>query len=363
MFAKTHKAMLRAGLLEEAPPLTFNRPAGSVFATFCNIWPPDFGRAVIDCDRGWFRWINSAPGAPRFDGSDGAARAWDGRLWVLEQSYGFDSWLSHYAADGEPLAHEELPEFADVHDLCETDDGLALADTGKDRVALLPSDGGAPRTLWQASSELADTHHVNAITTLGGRLYATAFGPKPAAGWRHAHDGYIVDCADDRIVVSGIAHPHSLVSAGRSLWWCESATATIWRWSPSADQPPRRYAKLRGYLRGLAVTPSHVYAAASARRTTSRHLGVTIPVPDDSLHVDAAELFVIDRLTKAVSLVGLGHIGAEVFALLPAWRELPKATKETTFAGWAQRISAAAAIAAPVAPVQGGDNPEPALIQ
>ncbi len=256
------------------------------------------------------------------------------------------SLLTCLAPDGEWISREPLPEVSDGHDLVDTPIGLAIADTGHDRVVVRALDGQT-RTLWAASDSMADTQHVNGLAAHDGQLFATAFGEKDGESWRTASRGYIVNCETGSIIHSGIAHPHSLVSHGGALWWCESATAKIWRFDLSRREAPRVEAQLAGYLRGLMVTPRHILATASAKRTVSRHLGVTIPVPNDSLHVDEALLYIIDRRTHGVAKMSLGHLGAEVFALAAAPVAMPPPNEATMMAGIKARFARASQLDAP----------------
>lgn len=311
----------------------------SVLISFCNTWPAGHGLAVLDPDSGYFRWVgHGVPSRPAFNGTDGLIRVPGGML-AMEQVYGGGTWLTRYDETLAPSQAEDLPEIADGHDLRSWRGGLVVADTGHDRIAWLRP-GKPTKTLWRASDTGADTQHVNSVAVVGGRVLATAFGVKPGAGWRSACGGFIVDCVSGEILVSGIAQPHSLIAEGLAFWWCESATSTVWRHTPGEGAAP--VARLRGYLRGLMVTPRHVFVGASAHRRRSRHLGVTVPIEREALHVDESLLYVIDRKTSAVKISSILHAGSEVFAIAPAPRGVRRPDWADTLSAMTARFQTAA---------------------
>jgi len=296
---------------------------------------------VLDPTTGFFRWVgHGEPGRPEFNGTDGLARTRDGYL-AMEQVYGGGTWLTRYDAALNPAEAEELPEIGDGHDLRPWRGGMVVADTGHDRIAWLRP-GKPTATLWRASDADADTQHVNSVEVVGGRVLATVFGLKPEGGWRTAHDGYIVDCASGEVLVSGIAQPHSLVAEGQAFWWCESATSTVWRFTPGEGAAPQM--RLRGYLRGLLVTPRHVIVGASSRRKRSRHLGVTVPIERDTLHVDESLIYVLDRRTGAMTVSSIQHAGSEIFAILAAPKGVRRPDLADTLGAMTQRFDTVAAI-------------------
>jgi hypothetical protein len=312
-----------------------------ILVSFCNTWPAGHGLTLLDPVSGFFRWVGTdVADRPAFNGTDGLVRA-SGGLLAMEQVYGGGTWLTRYDAKLAPGVAEDLPEIADGHDLRSWRGGLVVADTGHDRIAWLRP-GKPTKTLWRASDTEVDTQHVNSVEVFKGRVVATAFGRKPEDGWRTAHDGYIVDCASGDILVSGIAQPHSLIAAGGALWWCESATSTVWRYVPGEGAQPQ--VRLRGYLRGLMVTPKQIIVGASARRKRSRHLGVTVPIEREALHVNESLLYVIDRESGRVTVSSILHAGSEVFALAAAPRGLGRPTLADTLAAMASRFESAAAI-------------------
>ncbi|KRA57533.1 hypothetical protein ASD89_07690 [Caulobacter sp. Root656] len=295
--------------------------------------------ALLDPATGFFRWVGyDTPDRPAFNGTDGLCRT-RGGVVAMEQVYGGGTWLTRYDIDLTPGVAEELPDIADGHDLRAWRGGLVVADTGHDRIAWVRA-GKPVKTLWRASAADADTQHVNSVEVVGGRVLATAFGEKPEDGWRTARGGYVVDCARGEILASGIAQPHSLVAEGAALWWCESANSTLWRQAPGEKARPQ--ARLRGYLRGLMVTDRHIVVGASARRRRSRHLGVTVPIARDSLHVDESLIYVIDRRTGGVTVSSIMHAGSEVFAIAAAPRGLRRPSLDDTLSAMTARFEAAA---------------------
>ncbi len=163
-------------------------------------------------------------------GTNGIRPFSGGFVMVEHLDYGGVSQIATLAPDLTLLDERPVDEITDAHDVEILDDGaLAIVASAHDRV--LRVDGnGAVSSIWAASDSMTDTQHVNSVAAMEGRLFATAFGPKPADGWRFAQDGYIVDCQSGEKLHEGIRHPHSLTAADGRLWWCESATSRVWSW-------------------------------------------------------------------------------------------------------------------------------------
>lgn len=348
--------MLSSRLLSGRPPVLLGAssvagtsgmgaPGGSrLIVTFCNVWPAGFSRAMLDTGTGCFYWIDM-PGLGQ-NGTDGICSTMDGGFLTLEQVYGGSTLVSQFDNAGRAVDHRPVPEVLDGHDLVQTSEGLAIADTGHDRVILLNPSGDI-RLLWAPNDGLRDTEHINSLAICRGRIFASAFGPRPDDGWRNARAGYIVDCGSGEKLVTGIAHPHSLRSHGRHLWWCESATSRVYRVDRRNPTEVTLYAQLFGYLRGLAISQTQVIVAASARRQKSKHLGHTIPVPTEAHPVDDPVLFIIDRWTRRVRTLALGALGAEVFALASPPKRMPQPSLRRTLSAVADRVAAAAAVSLP----------------
>lgn len=288
---------------------------GSVIVSLCNVAIPGFTLAVVDLQTLGARWLCREAETTDLNGSSGLLSDGEG-LWVLHQKHGKATPMSCLDANLRLVEHLTLDPIFDGHDLRRSEDGsLWIADTGHDRIAVR-SPQGDWRTAHAEAPGFDDTRHLNSLALLGGQAFATVFGPKSNDSWRDAHDGRIVRAADGKTLVSNVSQPHSLIAAEGSLWWCESARSEVRRLLP--DGQVEIVARLKGYLRGLLVTPDHVLVCASGRRLRSRHVGVAVETSTDARHLDDSLLYAIDRRTGAVSAAVLSHLGLEAFALVEA---------------------------------------------
>ncbi len=112
-----------------------------------------------------------------------------------------------------------LPGAHDVHSLVAWGDGVAVASSGTDEVLWYRYDGSVlvDRTvLWTAGAARRDTVHVNGLTTHGDALICCAFGARRSDTdlWSESRDGFVYDVENERVLLDGLAHPHSVTSLG-----------------------------------------------------------------------------------------------------------------------------------------------------
>ena len=323
------------------PPRGMQLP--SILISFCNVWPFGHTLALLDCETGAFRWAPADRQKPLL-GANGI-RPFPGGYVIVEQlDYGGVAQIATLGPDLALLGERQIEGITDAHDVEILDrDALAIAVSAYDRVVRVDRDGTVS-VIWAASDSMADTEHVNSIAAKDGRLFATAFGPRPEGGWRFAKHGYIVDCQSGEKLHDNIKHPHSLTAADGRLWWCESALSRVWSWGQ--QDGARVEATLKGYLRGLLVTPHFIICAASARRDSSRLHGVGIPIPNPDSHVDGSWLYLVDRRTRKTFARRIDHMGGEIFAIAAAPEHIQVPTEEDTAAAIAQRIATAQRLAA-----------------
>ena len=158
----------------------------------------------------------------------------------------------------------------DVHSVAVIDGDTYLVSTGTDEVRRLPrgSTAGATEVVWRATPAGADTHHLNSILPVDGRLLCSGFGPKQGQRWSTAVDGYIVDLHSGEIAWRGIEHPHSLAAGHNDLYIIESRRARI-RSLVRGDA-----FGVEAYARGLALAADGTGVAGVSRgRRGSRSLG------------------------------------------------------------------------------------------
>src|SRR5262249_32370546 len=121
-----------------------------------------------------------------------------------------------------------------------------------------------------------DMHHLNALCCRRGDLLVSGFGKKVDRFWRSARDGFIVNVTRGQKLTSGIYHPHSLITLGDTIIYCESGLLTVRALAGG------RIRQLPGYTRGLCCIGNDLYVGTSSRRSISKSTGANVdPGPAD----------------------------------------------------------------------------------
>ena len=179
----------------------------------------------------------------------------------------------------------------DLHDL--------LPDPGGDGYWAVATEANAVLHLGQAGerarhafADAPDSWHLNSLAWHQGRLLASHFGRFDAhRGYkgRTRGAGEVIEVATGRVVLSGLAQPHSLVSVLDELWLCNSETSELW---VTRDGERLRSAVLPGYTRGLVVADDAVYVGLSRSRNESQAA--------EGSRFDTAAIAVLDRADLSV---------------------------------------------------------------
>ncbi len=319
-------------------------PAGSppvpnlnLLVSLCNVWPYGFTLALYNTRSHFFDFIGVAPDRSDFVGADSISRLNGGRYVVADQrGWGGKGGYTLFGADLSIQACVDLGEDLDLHDAVPYRGGFALSLTASDQV-VWKRDGKPDKVLYTTGSG-ADTVHVNGLTVHAGHIYASMFGPKTGDSWREAAGGQIIDCVSGEVVASGLYQPHTPVATADGLWVCESGHSNVLFFDKAGTR--HKVAGLRGYLRGLAVTPRYLVVGASAVRRKSRHLGVNVDIKVNDLHIEASRLYVIDRRTGDVWARDIPHIGHEIFSV-SLYTGARRPSLASTLAAMQQRVYAA----------------------
>jgi hypothetical protein len=205
-----------------------------------------------------------------------------------------------------------------VHSLCVSGEVLHVVSTGTDEVIELRMRGSeviSETVYWRPDSEgqRADIHHLNAICAWRGDLLVSGFGKKPGQDWGLTRDGFIANVTRGEMIASGIYHPHSLLTIGDEITYCESgkrAVRIIGR-----DQTKR----LPGYTRGLCLAGQKIFIGTSVGRQVSKSTG-TLYNPQHSSGAPAGQCTVCRLSADSLEIeeiIDLGAYGYEVYDLLP----------------------------------------------
>jgi hypothetical protein len=289
-------------------------PNLNLLVSFCNVWPHGFTVAVVNIRSGFFDFVGATPDREGFVGADGIIPMTQGRYAIIDQR-GWSGRSGYTILDSGLNVSKsfDLGDNLDLHDLAAYRSGFAFSVSARDQV-LLKRDGKPDKIIYATGSD-ADTVHINGLTTRRGRIYCSMFGPRKGESWRESSDGQVIDCVSGDVIASHLHQPHTPTATAEGLWICESGHSNILFFDNAGVR--HCVARLRGYLRGLMVTPRYVVAGASAARRKSRHLGVAVEIREVDNHIETSRLYVLDRKTGALWARDIPHIGHEIFAICP----------------------------------------------
>jgi uncharacterized protein (TIGR03032 family) len=184
---------------------------------------------------------------------------------------------------------------------------------------LSPSHSFVPRWRPPFISALVpeDRCHLNGLGLRDGRVrYATALGRSDQAdGWRAARrdGGILLDVTTDRILLSGLAMPHSPRWYAGRLWLLESGTGRLGYLDPSSERY-RAVALLPGFTRGLDFAGPLAFVGLSQVRESSV-FGAS-PIAERPVAERACGVWVVDiRTGQTVALLKFEDAVQEVFAV------------------------------------------------
>ena len=208
----------------------------------------------------------------------------------------------------------------DVHSVAVLDDTVYAVSTGTDEVIALDMDGDevrSERVFWRPDNGLDrnDHHHLNAIAVHEGDLLVCGFGRKADGDrWSAARDGFIYNITREREVVRGIYQPHSVISMGGGLGYCESPLL-------AARLPDGRSAiDLPGYCRGLCAIGDKLYIATSQGRRRSKSTGEINNPSATGIPSGSTGVFRLNSQDLTVEAgIDLGLNAPEIYDLM-AWK-------------------------------------------
>lgn len=299
----------------------------TILITCCNIDPPGCPMGALDLATGQFVWAPVDEYGATCHGMTGACRSPEGGFAILTQvRNGEDVRLLRYDDQWRPRPGFSVPAIRDAHSMIPFGEGYLVADSAQNAVVYIadPStepeqrlprgtDQGIYEVYWSCGSRDSDEVHLNSVAEYRGDVYVSMFGPKPAAGWAEAQDGAIENISRHETIFHGLRHPHSLTVFEDELYWLESQTARLYRYTP--EDGVSVVAQLEGYLRGLAIDRSRFYIAGSAARRKSRSTGA-LNASANNLRRLHSWLYTIERDTLEVSQRKLTQYTSEAYDLV-----------------------------------------------
>jgi hypothetical protein len=214
-----------------------------------------------------------------------------------EQSY-----LASFGTDLKQTGWQELPSVADPHGLMFRDDRIWVVSSGSNEVVRFDLEGQFPTNATSVyRHDDAEPQHFNGIARHGARILVSAFGVAASISREVSNTGYLLDIEHGEMVRQGLDQPHSPVTVGVELLFCESKRSVIW-------YDDARALQLDGYLRGLTVAPDGLIHVAACRPRPPRE--------QLSAERGDAEILSVTRNGVLRSCRALSGVGAEVYDLL-----------------------------------------------
>lgn len=295
----------------------------SLLVSFCNVgWGEGPFLALVDVRDGGVRWVKpeGKPGVLS-TGVTGLCRYGDLVCAIFQGSNtGGDKPPPSFALldpeDWRVLSWAALP--ARPHSVCTDGESLYFGITSRDSIyrAGYSVDGWTVEHFWTlpGSSGKKDQNHLNAVAFVGGRLCASAFGPRPARDWNQAEHGFILNVErGERLSPESVYHPHSLLEVSGVSWTCESKNNQL-----LSVEGQRLRIPSSSYLRGLAADDDYFYAGSSKRRVVSQSTGRLIPgAPEEMWGICQVYRVPRDGSSEPEVVVDFSGRRTEIYDILP----------------------------------------------
>jgi GT2 family glycosyltransferase len=290
--------------------------------SFCNVFPRGLSLGIFDFDTADFKWVDlsSIDVEEKIAGVTGLCfyKNRSTRYCFSTQSENAISALVTLDKDFNLDKIYRLSETHDAHSLVPFEDGLLITHTRGNRINRIQLGGDYDANLceseyWRYSDEQIDNVHVNSVAVVDNEVYVSLFGTKPKEGWKYARSGKIINISSNRVVCDNQFHPHSLLDIDGTLYWLESGTGKVFRYTETEGLEV--VMKLPGYLRGITYDDKNFYIASSAARQQSRSTGTLNVAPSnpDDMH---SWIYRISREDLKVERRELTFFGAEIFDLV-----------------------------------------------
>lgn len=282
--------------------------------SFCNASPPGLSLGLYDFGLDRFQWLDLSELGDHIASTTGICLS-HGACWCIVTGPEDHSRLVMLDHQLRTRRVFDLREARDAHSLISFEVGFLVNDTRRNSVTRLVVDGARlhESPFWSYCGQTTDVVHVNSVANLEGQVFVSMFGEKPPTGWSAANHGQIVNVSTGEIITRDLIHPHSLITLDGGLYWLESGTGRLHRYSKRDGH--EILATIDGYVRGFVTDERYYYVAVSARRRRSRSTGTpNAPVALTSSDANSW-IYRIDRMDGSRERRRLTAFGAEIFDL------------------------------------------------
>lgn len=213
-----------------------------------------------------------------------------------------------------PIFHYDFPASQDVHSMLYDNGYLYTISTGTDeliRYEVKKDRLGTYDVIWKASDDKKENHHINSIYKFKGDIIISGFGKsKMDNAWRTAYDGIVFNVAKGIILKDKIYQPHSVVSNGEELFYCESGHGQFSSMSKTIKV-------LDGYTRGVQFVDSKtVFVATSVGRSKKKSSSVIYNPADYGKRRGTCKIYQLSISGKIISSLDFGWFANEIYDLL-----------------------------------------------
>jgi hypothetical protein len=210
-----------------------------------------------------------------------------------------------------------LSNVFDPHSMVQFEDGLVIVSTGHDQ--LIKFDARGVESVYRSFSQSNDgSLHVNSVSLLSQGLSVSTFGLSGGLLKNTARNGYIQCLSNNETIRGGLYHPHSLQSAGKDIWVCESGKGQVLCNGEVVIKVDK------GYVRGLSVYGDrYLVVGVSRQRKKSKSLRreVYTPTPEK---IGSCELRYYKRVSaqwELQSKIMLDDVTDEIYDVVAVSRQ------------------------------------------
>ena len=213
-----------------------------------------------------------------------------------------------------PVFQYKFPTSQDIHSMLVDGKYLYVISTGTDeliRYEITNKDIRNPKTIWKASDDKKENHHINSIFKFRGDLILSAFGKsRMDNAWRTATDGIIFNVTKGIILKDKIYQPHTVTSNGEELFYCESGKGLF-------SSMIGAIKSLDGYARGVQFESKNIaYVATSVGRSKNKKSSLIYNPADYGHKNGKCGIHTINISSKKSFYIDFGWFANEIYDLL-----------------------------------------------
>ena len=199
----------------------------------------------------------------------------------------------------------------DPHSMAIRDGRLYVCSTGTNSIEMYGLDNlEYLGRYWQhpGTTTGGDQVHLNSIFIHKNDIWCSAFGRKTDDKWSSGMSGYLINTTNN-LMLYKISHPHSAMSDGKSIYYCESRTGKVYR-------DGKEQKKIKGaYVRGLAINNELLAVGISSSRKMSRSKNTVNNPSEIGRFKSMAGIMLVGRQDNKSTFCDLSQFFTEIYDL------------------------------------------------